>query len=216
MWAEQAVFTSLDRDGQAGYHVVSRSEGISEADSSALTTWSPTEGSLIVDAANRTSINFHPMPEGRHALSRTFAGSAEYSGRGGWQVYTRALVFDEAALIAAHNRPLLLYREALALGYLRYQNDPPRTLTPAQLGPSLAVKDSETLLERARALRIPSSESLRAKLANELCLRFSHQGDRIALLECLLEVLGPTPKAWPSFSTSLQPSTVRPFQIVLT
>lgn len=216
MWAEQAIFTSLDRDGQAGYHLVARSQGISEADASALTTWSPTEGSLIVDAANRTSVNFHPMPNSRHALTRTCAGRAEYSGRGGRQLYTHALVFDDTVLRAVNDRPLLLYREALALGYLRYRADPPRTLFPAEFGTAFKVNGPDAWLERARALGVPSLDPFRAKLAAGQSLQFSHRGDRIALLECLLEVLGPTPNLRPSFSTSLQPSAVRPFQIVLT
>jgi hypothetical protein len=215
MWAEQAIFTSLARDGLAGYHVVARSPGISDEDTSALDAWSPTQGSLILDAANRVSVNFHPMPEGRYALSRTCEGPPEYSGRGGRQLYTHALVFAADALHQASYRPLTIYRDALALGHLYYAIDPPRMLPSIELGTTSASVRPDTWAARARALGLTTFEPFRAKLAVGQCVQFSHRGDRLALVECLLELLCPANAAPPSFSTSLQPSAVRPFQMIL-
>src|SRR5205823_490496 len=62
VWAEQAIFTSLPRRGKAGYHLVARSPGVSDAEANALTTWSPSHGGLVVDASNHSSANFHPLP----------------------------------------------------------------------------------------------------------------------------------------------------------
>ena len=50
VWAEQAIFTSLPRRGKAGYHLVARSPGVTDAEAKALATWSPSHGALIVDA----------------------------------------------------------------------------------------------------------------------------------------------------------------------
>src|SRR5262249_47040117 len=115
VWAEQAIFTSMTRLGKSGYHLVARSPGVSESDAITLATWSPSHGALIVDAANRTSVNFHPMPGGRYALSRTCEGPPEYSGRGGRQLYTHALILEKAKLQQACYQPFALYRDALAL-----------------------------------------------------------------------------------------------------
>src|SRR5208337_2441493 len=49
-------------------------------------------GSLLLDQYNRVSVNFHPLPSGRFALSRTCEGPPEYSGRGGRQLYTHIMI----------------------------------------------------------------------------------------------------------------------------
>ena len=82
--AEQAIFTSLPRRGKAGYHLVARSPGVSDSEATTLATWSPSHGALIVDAPNRTSVNFLPLPGGRFALSRTCEGRpSTAAGAGG-------------------------------------------------------------------------------------------------------------------------------------
>jgi hypothetical protein len=133
VWAEQAVFTSLPRRGLEGYHLVSRSRGVGEPDGQDLTRWAPSHGALMVDGSNRISVNFHPLPSGRFALSRTCAGPPEYSGRGGQQLYTHFLIVDDAVLQAAGFQPFFLYRDAMALGYLLYQPDPSELLEPVPL-----------------------------------------------------------------------------------
>src|SRR5690348_12988097 len=124
MRVEQAIYTSLSRDGRAGYHVVSRSPGVSEDEARALASWSPSHGALLLDDSNRLSVNFHPLPGGRHALSRSCEGRPEYSGRGGRQVYTHALILGPAQLEASGGGPLAIYRDALALGHLLYRPEP--------------------------------------------------------------------------------------------
>ena len=89
--------------------------------------------SLIVDEKNRSSVNFHPLPSGRFALSRTCAGPPEYSGRGGRQLYTHFLIVDEATLQAAEFQPFLIYRDAAALGYFIFHHDPSESLQPVNL-----------------------------------------------------------------------------------
>jgi len=53
VWVEQAIFTSMARRGRSGYHVVASSPGVSESEATALVTWSPSHGALLVDALNR-------------------------------------------------------------------------------------------------------------------------------------------------------------------
>lgn len=113
MWAEQAIFTSLPRRGKAGYHLVARSPGVSDLEAGAVTTWSPSHGALIIDEANRISVSFYSLPSGRYAIARTCPGLAEYSGRGGRQLYTHTLVIDDKTLRQAGNQPWAVYRNAL-------------------------------------------------------------------------------------------------------
>ncbi len=215
MWVEQAIFTSLARLGKAGYHVVARSSGVSEADATALAAWSPSHGALLSDAANRTSVNFHPMPGGRFALSRTCEGPPEYSGRGGRQLYTHALVFDAAALRQARSQPFALYRDALALGYLHYRPEPDPILRPVRLSATYLRRDADSWAGLAPAQDLPYLEMLASRLATGQDVTVPYLGDRAAMAECLLAQLPAELIPQMSFATSLRPSAVRPFRLTL-
>jgi hypothetical protein len=215
VWAEQAIFTSLPRRGKGGYHLVSRSPGITDAEARALTTWSPSHGALIVDDPNRTSVNFHPLTSGRHALSRTCEGLAEYSGRGGRQLYTHALVVDDRTLKAVGNHPFLVYRDALALGYYHYRPEPEPTLPPVRLSALHAPTDIPYWAGRAEALGLAPAQQWVAQLASDEPLELAHTGDRALVAECLIGLLAPEDRIKVSFATSLRRSMVRPYQLVL-
>ena len=60
-------------------------------------------------------------------------GLAEYSGRGGRQLYTHTLIVDDKTLRQAGNQPWAVYRNALALGYLQYRPEPESKLQPVRL-----------------------------------------------------------------------------------
>lgn len=216
MWVEQAIFTSLPRRGRGGYHLVSRSPGVTEADATTIASWAPTHGSLIVDASNRTSVNFHPLPSGRLALSRTCEGPAEYSGRGERQVYTHALIVDGPALRAAGSQPIALYRDAAAQGHLRFRPEPEPILQPVGLGTSFARRNADFWAIRAHGLGLPGLDQLKTEFAAGRPIRHKYAGDRIAFIECLLGLFPAELIPVASFSTSLQPSAVRPYNIILT
>lgn len=216
MWAEQAIFTSISRQGRAGYHVVARSPGVTDAEASSLATWSPSHGALVVDEANRASVNFHPLSSGRCALSRTCEGAPEYSGRGGRQVYTHALILDTSALKRAATQPLAVYRGALALGYFTFRSEPVTHLKPVELSLVYPRRNAGEWAEHARSLRLPDFEPIKAQLSSGRSVSLPHAGDRVALAECLLGQLATELVLSLSFSTSLHPSTVRPFRLLLT
>jgi hypothetical protein len=215
VWVEQAIFTSLLRHGRGGYHLVSRSPGVREADVQVLSTWSPSHGALLMDSYNRVSVNFHPLAEGRYALSRTCEGPPEYSGRGGRQLYTHILLIDDATLQAVGGQPLTLYRDALALGHPFYQANPPEVLEPAMLSACHIRRDPEAWATRAKELGLPPIEPLLNRLKSGRAVRYAYVGDRLALAECLIGALPPDAYRRISFTTSLVPSSVRPYIISL-
>jgi hypothetical protein len=216
MAIDQAIYTSLARQGQAGYHIVSRSAGVSEADVRVLSAWCPSHGALIVDAANRTSVNFHPLGDGRFVLSRTCEGTPEYSGRGGRQLYTHALIFSAEHLQLTGFQPIALYRHALALGLMLYQPEPNPTLPALTLAGVYRTREPEFWTERTRALGYHDHANIPARVSRSQSVRVTFAGNRIDLVECLLNLLPREVAERVSFSTSLEPSPSRPYQISLT
>jgi hypothetical protein len=170
---------------------------------------------LIVDKHNRTSANFHPLPSGKFALSRTCAGPPEYSGRGGCQLYTHILVVDVAALESVGFRPLSIYRDALALGCFVYQLNPKEVLDPVRLSDIHPGRDADFWVGRARELDLPKPNLILDRLRSGQCVRFAYSGDRTALAECLIGMLPAEATRHCSFATSLVPSSVRPFTLSL-
>jgi hypothetical protein len=215
MWAEQAIFTSLPRLGKAGYHLVARSPGVTDSEAKAITTWSPSHGALIVDDANQSSVSFHRLPSGRFALARTCEGLPEYSGRGGRQLYTHTLIVDDQMLKRGENQPFAVYRDALALGYYCYRPNPEATLSPVPLSALHRPKDTDFWTEHARSLGLASYLELREQLSAQRAIELNYPGDRAVLAECLIGLLDPESRLEISFATSLRPSMVRPYQLVL-
>ena len=208
--ADQAIYTSLDRRGKSGYHLVARSSGVSEGEATAVARWCPSHDGLIVDVANHVSVNFHALPGGRFALGRTCRGRPEYSGRGGWQIYTHVLVLDLETLRRSGFRPFRIYRDALALGYPHYRNDPPATLPRLPLL-SLSPGPDAPAAARGPSAAIIDSVVNQINAGQEVVVTYG--GDRGALAESLLERVEPGKVLTTSFATSLHPSTVRPFRL---
>jgi len=215
VWVEQAIFTSIMREGRGGYHLVSRSKGVHETDGQAIARWSPSHGSLIVDQYNRVSVNFHPLPSGRFALSRSCEGPPEYSGRGGRQLYTHILILDNEGLQAVAGQPFVAYHNALALGHMYFRPAPPRILDPVELPVFHFPRTQLEWIDRAEELGLPDLRPLRNRIQSGRAVRFPYSGDRTLLAECLIGCLDPDDVRRLSFATSLQPSSVRPFVLTL-
>jgi hypothetical protein len=217
MRVDQAIYTSLPRAGQSGYHVVSRSRGVSDADARALTSWSPSHDALILDNSNRVSVNIHPLPEGRLAVSRTCEGPPEYSGRGGKQIYTHAILIDPSALNQSRTLPIALYRDAMALGIFRFRLDPPPVLDEVELGrchPQLGSDQSDVLPADLGPIDLDFA-AIRNRLESGDRVEIRFPGDRVRLAEVLLGSLRPGLAETISLSTSLRTSSARPFRICL-
>ena len=116
MLVEQAIFTSAVTDRAQGYQLTSRSPGISDADARELAVWGPSHDSLLEGHGATGSVNFNRLSSGAYAISRTTTGGAEYSGRGGAQVYTQFLVVSPELLARFANNPFAILRAATAVG----------------------------------------------------------------------------------------------------
>ncbi|GAC1451179.1 MAG: hypothetical protein NVSMB9_36130 [Isosphaeraceae bacterium] len=215
MRADQAIFTSLVRRGKSGYHLVARSPGITDSEASAISTWSPSHGGLLVDGVNRSSINFFPLPTGRFSLSRTIEGGAEYSGRGARQLYTHAAVVGGAEFCNTGCHPFSLYRDAMALGHLAYQSDPDPVLKTIELSSIHLPPNDQDFADLARELHLLRIEKMIAHLNSGRPLVIPYAGDRSRLAEHLVSRLSRDSILKVSFATSLVPSAVRPYQLNL-
>jgi hypothetical protein len=215
MWVDQAIYTSLPRSGREGYHVVGRSRGVSETDARTLASWCPSHGALIVDEDNRASLNIHPLLEGRMVVSRSCEGPPEYSGRGGRQIYTHALIFDSQSLQRSGILPIALYLDALALGVFHYRPEPHAVLDEVELGE--CHRPLHRRGEGRHSLPISPAEltAIREQLASGRPVELRHSGNRSRFVEHLLGALPAGLAASMSLSTSLKPSTARPFALCL-
>ncbi len=113
----------------------------------------------------------------------------------------------------AGGHPIAVYHDALALGHLSYQLAPKARLQPVELC-DLPRRALHLGRPRPRA-RPPPLEPLRSQLFAGQSLKVPHAGDRIALAECLLGPLPAEALLIISFATSLEPSVVRPYRLLL-
>jgi len=125
------------------------------------------------------------------------------------------LIVDEEALRAVGFQPFFIYRDAIARGYLLYQPDPSEVLEPVRLSQLHPNRNSASWADRVIELGLPSPARVQERLKSGHSFRFAYAGDRIALAECLIDQLSPEAVPNTSFSTSLVPSSDRPFLLTL-
>ena len=211
---DQAIFTSLARRGKAGYHLVSRSEGLAPSECAGIEAWAPSHGAMISDPVNTESINFHQLVSGRYALSRTIEGRPEYSGRGR-QLYTQFLVMSADVISQVGYQPFSVYRDALAQGIFFYKADPPAILPRVQLSRIHFRRQPEEWEWLVRNFGQVEFDSLLFQLGTTRSITLPCPGDRAQLAEALLCRIEPEKVLNVSFATNLQPSTTRPLNLQL-
>jgi len=127
---EQAIFTSARTRRSDGYQLVAHSPGIVEEDTRALSKWGPSHDSLRDPDLHAESVNFHQLPSGAYAVSKTTAAGGEHSERAGPQVYTQYLVAPRDSFSRFSNNPFALLTAACAQGTLDVRHKVPRHLEP--------------------------------------------------------------------------------------
>ena len=218
MQIEQAIFTSAKSDRASGYHLVSRSPGISEADARDLAAWGPSHDSLLGSEAwpphaEVYSDNFFPLTSGAFCVSRTTAAGVEYSERGGAQVYTQCLVVPAEVLTRFANNPFALLRAAAAAGALVVFDHAPAQLAAIELGGRTPPVDRALLARFTSELGATAVARLvEAALANPILavVGASTENAFAALFNCLPVDL----RTQFSYSTGLKHSGRRPVRLL--
>lgn len=214
MWLEQAVFTSSKTRRGEGYHVVAKSPGISDDLVVALTRWCPSHASLQSNDVNAESTNYHPLSTDMVAISRTMYGLKEFSGRGGLQVVTIAILLRRSQLAGYENNCFRLARVARSLGYLRWRPHIPEQISPIEL-PNWEW--SEALLHR-------ELEELDDSYPPRQVAAILQAGQRVALVtgsnpnqvaEEVIQSLPTDDRPSCYFTTGLKWSKQRPFRLQL-
>ncbi len=215
MSIEQAIFTSVETRRASGYHLACRSSGLTDADARELTTWGPSHDSLADAKPAAQSVNWFPLSSGSYCVSRTVTAGQEYSGRGGWRVFTTCLVVPPADLLRFANNPFAIVRAALAAGNLDVPEVLPRWLESLTLG-GRAARVDPTILHRLAA-RVPTDATVQiiAKAFEHRQLIVCTSVDPELLVAGLFNTLPVHRRVELSFSTGLRYSPQRPFRLAI-
>jgi hypothetical protein len=210
---QQAIFTSVRGAAMDGYQLVAASPEISDDETKELEAWGPAHDSLLDPRPRARSVNFHRLASGRYCVSLTTALDAEYSGRGGCQVYTHSLVVEPEVLRRFANNPFRIVEAALAAEQLTPHEQVPAALEPLEL-PGAASPVNTVLL--ARLARRPGPAAMARLVAETL----RHKFVSVACRDPAREVLGGVINLLPvecrpefSFTTGLRHSARRPFRL---
>lgn len=209
---QQAIFTSVRRNGRDGYQLVAASPGVSDPAQRELAIWGPSHDSLWDDDESASSVNFHSLSDGIISVSRTITAGNEYSGRGGWRVYTRSLLLTQEEFARFGSHPFRFLEAVETSGILKAVDPIPDELDPLRVvgrAGSIDVERLKSLLHRHDA------EKVQRLLSN--VIHGQPVGiigaDSSALIAGLLDLVPPSCRAELSFATGLKYSPRRPFRL---
>jgi hypothetical protein len=210
---EQAIFTSVRGAAMDGYQLAATSPGVADDEAKELGIWGPAHDSLLDQRPRTRSINFHPLASGRFCVSLTTALDAEYSGRGGCQVYTHSLILEPETLRRFANDPFRVVEAALAAGQLTPLAEIPNELAPVVL-PGAASPTNGVLLTRLS--RRPGAAAMTKLVEEALHHKFVAVASRVPARQVLAGILNLLPvecRTEFSFTTGLRHSARRPFRL---
>jgi len=210
---EQAVYTSAETERSVGYQLIGRSD-IRDEDAQVLSRWCPSHDSLISLQSDAVSYNFFTLPSGARCISRTTPAGWEYSGRGGFRIYTQCLILSADDFQRVGCSPFGLIRQAHAHGHFAVLDRVPEKLPSLQL-PSRAPSVDQALL--ARLARNPGPRAMAVFV--QMALDTEHlvvmsECSGANLLSGLMTCLPPLMRPEFSFSTGLKFSARRPLRVV--
>ena len=211
MFVEQAIFTSVRSGRNEGYQIASASPGITMADKRELSQWGPGHDALYDTRPTAESVNCHRMANGLFCLSRTMYAGREYSGRGGYRVYTHFFLVPENLLQRFHYHPFRVMEALVVAGRAGVLAPIPDQLAPAiVVGRACAVKTAE--VERLCQTLGPEklASLLYAALKTEV-LGVSAPVPLRRVFGVLLDLLPPSHRKPFSFTTGLRVSPRRPY-----
>ena len=209
---EQAMFTSVEKDLDAGYRVVASSTGVCEADARELAVWTPSRDSLLDVSTDAESLNFHPLPSGFYCISRTTPAGWEHGG--GQRVHTHCLMTPPEVLARFANNPFALARVISDHGLWKNPGESYSRLEPF-LPRGGATSVDQALLSQLVVAPGPENMAALIQAAREaVCLAIVGAHRPVPLIEGLFSCLPSECRLEFSFSTGLKFSPRRPFRIV--
>lgn len=212
MRIDQAIFTSVEG---SGYRLVAQSPGIDADESRELSHWGPSHDSLLEAGSTATSVNFHRLSSGRYCIAKTSPAGSEYSGRGGWCVYTQSLVIAAEDFVRFAINPFALIRAATAQGRMQVL----RKINP-QLEP-LRISGKTPTIDHALLAELLATDGLHRLLAavdavsTHASTMLIVDRNRQQLMAGLINCLPVECRTELSFTTGLKPSPRRPFRVTL-
>ena len=210
---QQAIFTSAKTDRSAGYQILAASPGLAESDRRELAAWGPSHDSLLDTGPDALSVNFFPLPSGSFCVSRTTPAGWEYSGRGGYRIYTHCLIASPEVLWQFANHPLALLSAAMAGGCLEPLDAIPARLEPLELRETTTAGDTGGLARLAAEVGPASLATFVEAALTSVCLAVRGPVPTDCLVGGLLDCLPLDCRTSISFSTGLKFSARRPFDL---
>lgn len=200
---QQAIFTSAKTDRSAGYQILAASPGLAESDRRELAAWGPSHDSLLDTGPDALSVNFFPLPSGSFCVSRTTPAGWEYSGRGGYRIYTHCLIASPEVLWQFANHPLALLSAAMAGGCLEPLDAIPARLEPLELRETTTAGDTGGLARLAAEVGPASLATFVEAALTSVCLAVRGPVPTDCLVGGLLDCLPLDCRTLISFSTGL-------------
>jgi hypothetical protein len=209
---QQAIFTSLPGELNAGYHLVSRSAEIDDRQARSLGQWGPSHDSLW-DHSAVGSVNFHPLDDGQFCISRSVFAGLEYSGRRGQRVLTQMFVLPLAGLARFANHPFRVMEALVAGGRTTWPEKLPAELPPVPLIGRASPVNPANLQDACRRLGAEQLARLVAAALAGGTLGIVSDSTPHKLLSCLLDLLPLDRRPDFSLTTGLRPALQRPFRL---
>ncbi|MHB0957392.1 MAG: GAP1-N2 domain-containing protein [Pirellulaceae bacterium] len=215
MLIDQAIFTSIRSGRNEGYQIAAASPGVTLADRGELTRWGPGHDSLYDPRPTAESINFHRMESGRYCLSRTVCAGREYSGRGGYKVYSQCFLLPAELLERFANQPFRVMEALVVSGRATVLSPVPDQLDPVPLlGRVIAAKTAD--IERlTQAIGPERLASLLCTALKSTMLGVTAPVSSPRLLGGLLELIPLRRRPEFSLTTGLKVSPRRPYRLAM-
>ena len=209
MIVQPLIFGSTERGAVKGYQLLARYSGIDDQAAQEFCRWAPSHQSLQSSDVDAESLSFFPVSEDMFAVARSIYGGPEYSGRGGLQVVTLALVISRHQFVNYDNDPFKVLTTAKALGHLVLPAKTPQSLKTISLPRRPITVPSAPLSEAHRSLARDTAQALvdrRRVVVVGKC-------DPARVAQQAFAMLRPTDRTEVSFSTGLKLSSRREFQL---
>ena len=209
MIVQPLIFGSTERGAVKGYQLLARYAGIDDQAAQEFCRWAPSHQSLQSSSVDAESLSFFPVSEDMFAVARSIYGGPEYSGRGGLQVVTLALIISRHQFVNYDNDPFQVLTTAKALGHLLLPATTPQNLKTISLPRRPVAVPAEPLSDEHRLLARDTAK----KLVDGRRVVVVGKCNPTTISQHVFETIRSTDRTKISVSTGLKLSSRREFQL---